>query len=409
MQYVAILSSDNAGGVRAIAPLIRQMGYSPLLISDQDDDLNSNLCDRHFVVDWNLPNTVLARKLKESLPVGTDSIHGVVNLLEPLAEKVATIPTTHHSSPGSQNLRFLTRKDLFRSKMREMGVSILTSHSGTAEEILSQRVSYPVVAKPVEHSGGSFYVRKVESHEELSAFLSLLTNTLGANTLILVEEYFRGSEFSIDGYLQNGLFHTILAAEKPDHDDSLLHDSGLIVMPPQSSLVKEAVSIASIILRDVGNALELNNIWFHAEFRVNAIGRIEIIEINPRPGGRLFAKAAEVVSGLNPLKIVLSMAVDQEVDISSQIDISPPPVMGHVSVEHFQEGVLEVAEDAIEEISNHPHVLFSSILSPYRVSNLERENFFCDILIEGEDMASLDETYLELTHIIDRGSKTVDS
>ncbi|GAA1472803.1 hypothetical protein GCM10009621_10150 [Corynebacterium felinum] len=409
MQYVAILSSDNAGGVRAFAPLIRQLGYCPLLISDQDDDLNSSLCDRHLVVNWNTPNPVLTKEIKEALPFEAGSIYGVVNLLEPLAEKVVAIPTAHQSSATCENLNFLTRKDLFRSKMRELGVSNLSSHSGTEEEILTREINYPVVAKPAAQSGGSFYVRKVENDEELSEFLSLLTGRLGANTLILVEEYFRGHEFSIDGYLQNGFFHTILAAEKPDHDDSLLHDSGLIVMPPQNPLVKEAVSAASFILRDVGNALGINNMWFHAEFRVNSAGKIEIIEINPRPGGRLFAKAAEVVSGLDPLKIVLSMAVNQKVDIPSQSNSSNAFLMGHVSIERFEEGVFEVDEDAIEEINKHPHVLFSSILSPYRVSNLERENFFCDILIEGEDMASLKESYLKITNIINKGSRKVGS
>ena len=106
-----------------------------------------------------------------------------------------------------------------------------------------------------------------------------------------IEEYIPGSEYALEGLLENGTLRTLAIFDKPDPLDGPFFEETIYVTPSRPTpatqrQIEEAVAAAAA-------ALGLHHGPIHAECRVNGRG-VFVLEVAARPIGGLCAKALRI-------------------------------------------------------------------------------------------------------------------
>jgi len=171
-------------------------------------------------------------------------------------------------------------------------------------------VGLPAVLKPVggAGSGGVYVIR--EEHEVLPALASLRNMMTRSNKTfgyfpgeLIVEGYLRGPQYSIEGYVQNGVTNVISATEKFVAEDTI--EVGHLV--PARVDCEDFASIISLSKLSV-DALNLSDCLFHLEVSKTS-QRFEIIEMNARMGGGCIAThLIPVALGIDMVQVMCNIA-----------------------------------------------------------------------------------------------------
>ncbi|MFE7465948.1 acetyl-CoA carboxylase biotin carboxylase subunit family protein [Streptomyces sp. NPDC057499] len=386
---VLIYSKRFEGGVRLVSRMLSDMGRRPVLVSDEPEDVNRDHCAAHVVVDWekaSLAELVAAVEAAGVVPTA------VVNFVESLISwQVRT--ARHYGLVGGEDGReVLLSKARVRAAMADRGLSALPFVAGTVASLDVDAVtSYPVIVKPDQDSGGSRLVRRADDAAELRACLQELADSVDPETDAIVEEYIDGVEFSVDGPVLEGRFHPLFEVEKTEHDNLRNHDAGLLVSPPPSALVRQAVRELAERVGVLYASLGVKSSWLHVEGRVRADGTCELVEINPRPGGRMYRAATQRACGVDPIDMSVRMALGESLD-GALAGATPggTELLAMLPFEADSVGAL-VSATSVEELKRIPGVVDGYLFEDFRVVTMDRENFFAEAMITADSVAGLHE------------------
>ncbi|MFD5146103.1 acetyl-CoA carboxylase biotin carboxylase subunit family protein [Streptomyces sp. NPDC058401] len=389
---VLVLSKREAGGVGLIGTQLRRLGLRPVLVSALPDDRYRAYCDEHVLLDWDTESLEdLLLRLKER---GIEPV-AVVNLVEPLIPWQIALAEQFGLPGASSGLAVLLSKLLVRRQMRESGLSPMRFTGGPAARLTEDELAeggptfFPAIAKPSQDSGGSRWVRRVDSPEELAAYQRELTEAGLSAMEIVVEEYLEGTEFSVDGPVLRGGFTPLFVVEKPFHDEQRHHDSGIRVSPPQNARVAAAVGAFGPVLDALCTDLGLDRCWLHVEGRVLRDGTVGLIEINPRPGGGMYQSATIRTCGIDPVGTAVLMALPGfDPGTLGSVRRSTETV-GLLDIETTRTGRVRV-ETPEAELKALPGVL-DCYLDEDDFTSAHEENFFAGFLLGGEDLPELQE------------------
>jgi biotin carboxylase len=191
-------------------------------------------------------------------------------------------------------------KRLMRERMRDRGlpspwfIEFALDDDWAAH---APRVRYPCVAKPLALSG-SRGVMRADDEAGLAAAVDRLRRLLNAPDIrserspahdgAILEEFIDGTEFALEGIMNDGVLHTLALFDKPDPLDGPFFEETLYVTPSvHSGAVQRAVEEAVVA---AVRALGLHHGPIHAECRVGDRGAI-VLEVAARPIGGLCARA----------------------------------------------------------------------------------------------------------------------
>ncbi|MGC5033272.1 ATP-grasp domain-containing protein [Micromonospora sp. DT229] len=183
-------------------------------------------------------------------------------------------------------------KHLMRQAVTDAAVdqpaAVLVTEPGEAEAAVT-KVGLPCVVKPVNQSG-SLFVRRVDTLDEAVAAIDRIRNPastyLDRRTLpvALVEEYVRGPEFSVEGYVHDGMAHVLGITEKVLGAEPWFVEVGHVV--PADLPDGRAAEVTAYVRRVIA-ALGLGLGPFHAEVRLADRGPL-LMELAARlPGDRI--------------------------------------------------------------------------------------------------------------------------
>lgn len=382
MKSVLILSKwSNSSSVALAVEQVRARGQRPVLISPFADDRNRDKCDDHVLLDWDgedLPTLTTRLDQREIVPVA------VVNLVEPLIPWQIAI-AAHYGLPGAEAARnVLLSKTLVRERMRDQGLSAIR-FCGNPDEV----DFFPAIVKPARESAASWLVRRANNRDDLVAYQQLLTDLGVADTELIVEEFLPGTEFSVDGPVVDGRFHPILAVERPEHDDIRHHNAGVQIRPPQIDHVREGVRALSEMIGKFCADLRIDQLWVHAEGRVDEHGRTELIEINPRPAGGMYSPVIRELSGIDPMDAFVAMALGEfTLTMEHQDPLRERPLFCLYDVEAEELGTVEITTTA-DDLRALPGVLDAEVTDGYRITSLEKENFFIRFVLTADSVDEL--------------------
>ena len=142
---------------------------------------------------------------------------------------------------------------------------------------------FPLVLKPIDQSG-SVHVSKVNSQEELeTAYAAMTADTWtemekGIGCVAIAESYISGTEYSVEGFVSDGVMQIISVTEKTTTEPPYFVEIRHIVGPGLGGN-----AICDYMLQ-VMSALDLNLGVFHAEIKVDEDGPV-LIEIAGRLAG----------------------------------------------------------------------------------------------------------------------------
>lgn len=386
-QYVAIFSKDNAGGVRSLAPRIRRSGAYPLLITDQDQDLNSGLVEATFRVSWENKPSTIADQLIAWAQAMHFNIVGVVNLLDPLFAWSQCFEDRLQGRISSDSAFLdLADKSAVRNALCELCLSSVYNAKGKPSELSNQlkQFPYPVVIKPSRDSGGSLLVQKCANQIEAQNSLKNISEVLGEKPTI-VEGYISGQEYSIDCIYVQGEIIPVFVVEKTGEKSMDMHDPNLLISRTISEDKNNVSSLIMDKLEILSRSIRLPDKWLHVEYRIDGRGVPEIIEINPRPGGGVYCDAIEYLYGVNPLDILIQIALGTDENAFAVFKRSSKnSVVGLLHREENIAGYYTVEPELFDELEALQWVIKSDILTPYQVQDSYRENIFIDIAFSGD-------------------------
>jgi hypothetical protein len=381
---VLIFSTRQVGGVRVVAERVRALAMRPVLVSDLVEDRGSAFCDAHVVVNWDGDATSVVRAIDAAgvMPAG------LVNFVEPLIGHQCDLLKHYRLGGAPAALRVFASKLAVRRAMAEAALSSLHFTGGPLGGLTANEVgTFPAVVKPSRDSGASRGVHRADDPATFDAAVAALREQLPDDTEMVVEDFLDGVESSLDGPVLDGVFHPVLHVEKNDHDDVRLHDAGMLTTPPTTRRARAAGPVIADLVGGLCRRLQVDGVWLHVEARTAADGTTEIIEINPRVGGRLYRSTTRHVTGVDPIDTAVRLAVPRLSRKPPRFE-RRPGVCGMLVFEATRLGRVEFAVD-LTAVTSLPGVVDAYLVDGYRVTTLDQENNVAEVLIEGADLAEL--------------------
>ncbi|ALN83639.1 carbamoyl-phosphate synthase L chain, ATP binding domain protein [Lysobacter capsici] len=243
----------------------------------------------------------------------------------------------------SANVVMERRKDQVREAIERAGLpnpefAVTASWDETRRE--AQRIGYPLIVKPTDLASSAF-VRLIHDEGELRQSFDALEQfprnfrDQARVPLLLLEEYMRGEEVSVEACTYRGRTTVIGITDKSVTGFPYFIEDGHMfpakLDPAQATAIEALVCGA---LEAVGHDHGVS----HTEVKLTANGP-RIVEINPRPGGNYIAELIQRVTGIDLLDAQIELALGREPDLtrkptgvaSAAIKFLVPPRGGHVA------------------------------------------------------------------------------
>ncbi|MFI2363772.1 ATP-grasp domain-containing protein [Promicromonospora sp. NPDC019610] len=238
------------------------------------------------------------------------------------------LPAVAHVAEGlglpgapAEVLRTATRKHLVRHALAAGGVpDVPFAVAATWDQARKTAASlgYPLVVKPVDMNSGTA-VRKVVDEAGLAVAFAEATgperNTRdqALERLALLERVVEGPEYSVESVTRDGVTRVLgitakSVAEPGVEAGSGFVESGHLFPAPLTPGEREAIEAHVVgVLAAVG----LTHGISHTEVRLTAAGP-RLIELNPRQGGGYIFELVRLVTGFNPLRVLVDLALGRE-------------------------------------------------------------------------------------------------
>lgn len=187
-----------------------------------------------------------------------------------------------------------------REALRSAGAPVphfFAFNRNESTDTVMERAKFPCVLKPLCLAASQGVIRANNENEfrgavsRISALLDSPEIQVGGEEdldQLLVENYIRGKEVAIEGWIEKGRLEVLAIFDKPEPLEGPYFEETIYVTP--SRLSKEQQNLLYECAANSMRALGLTHGPIHAEFRVNEDGPW-ILEIAPRPIGGLCSRA----------------------------------------------------------------------------------------------------------------------
>jgi biotin carboxylase len=319
MKTLLIVSTASPEVLRAA----NRLGLRVLLMYDDkltcDDDLihHQIWCDPHDIK--SVQETLL--QLEPLKP-----IHGILTTDEravltgaKLAEALG-LPSHPYSAVYAARNKFEMRRRLTESRIPcpRFGIARTLAE---AEHLASERVRFPLVLKPLFGMVSQGVVR-ANDDKELKEWFPEVKRIAGLHgyfvkndpyrDFILMEEYMKGEEISLDGIASRNQIQWVDIFDKPNPLEGPTFEETILVTPSNKPPeVREAVLA---MVEQSARALGLCHGPIHAELRLTASGP-RILEIAARPIGGMCGTAYNYCIGSDYYEIVVRNALGDPVTV----------------------------------------------------------------------------------------------
>ncbi|HET9381546.1 MAG TPA: ATP-grasp domain-containing protein [Streptomyces sp.] len=297
------------------------------------------LCDaeptweKRYITGWTLVDTLdpaamtaAAREL-----TGAGAPQGVLCWDEIRMEQTARVQQAL-GLPGSPPEAVARCRDKHRTRTAlaearvPQAASVLVSSPAEAHQA-AEHIGYPVICKP-RALGASFGVSAVETPDGLAAGFAEARGATEDGVPyfeagVLIEEYLRGEEISVDSAVVGGEVVPMFVARKISGFDPYFEEVGHSVDAADPLLTDPALlEVLAGAHRAVGYTTGVT----HTELRLTADGP-KVIEINSRLGGDLIPRVGLLATGVDPGAVAVAVATGRP--------LPERPATGRTAAVHF--------------------------------------------------------------------------
>jgi len=295
-------------------PLIktaRRMGLYTIVVSIPGDYLGFSLADKVYYLDTRDREGILKAAREEKIDgICTSGTDVAVSSIGYVCEQMGLTGIPLKAAET------VTDKALMKEAFLAGGVAAAKGvRAYTLEEArrAAERIGYPVVVKRVDSSGsrGISVVRKPSKIEE--AFLHAKDRS--SRDYVLVEEYLKGVEIGVDGFVQDGKL-VFLAA----HDKFIYQGDNITVPVGHAFPYRCSKAVEEEIARQMQRAVtatEINCCSVNADVFVDG-GNVYIIEIGGRTGATCIPELISICYGFDFYEKMIRSALGEKVDFSCE-------------------------------------------------------------------------------------------
>lgn len=224
------------------------------------------------------------------------------------------LPGTDPESAGRCRDKHLTRNALAANGVPQP-VSVLVGALDEAGET-AKSIGYPVIVKP-RALGASYGVSLAHDETQLPAAFAHAESAREDGVPVfergvLIEEYMRGPEVSIDAAWVKGRMFPLYLARKVTGFYPHFEEVGHVV-DANDALLQDGTFLG--VLNSAHRAVGFDTGITHTELRLTSDGP-KIVEINGRLGGDMIPYVGWVASGISPGKVAVEVASGQLPDVS---------------------------------------------------------------------------------------------
>ncbi|WP_405836769.1 ATP-grasp domain-containing protein [Streptomyces platensis] len=311
-----ILVVEAVSGGATLVKTAHALGIPAVLASHDADDRRVSdelraLVEQVLVVDTNDQAALerAAKQLHATTPV-TAVLPGC-DVYVPAAARVAAALGLPGLPPDSVDA--VRDKALMRRRTAAAGLRVPRHAEVTDAAQLpaaATHTGFPCVLKPADESG-SIHVSRADDLDQLTAaYARLCTDErldLGRplSGRALVEEYVAGDEYSVEGYVLDGVVHTVALTRKLLGPEPDFVEWGHLT---PAELDPDTTAKLFAYTREVAAALNVAVGLFHCELRLSADEPV-LIELGARLPGDHIADLVELSTGLSLPRVALAAAL----------------------------------------------------------------------------------------------------
>ncbi|MCQ4081084.1 ATP-grasp domain-containing protein [Streptomyces sp. RB6PN25] len=234
-------------------------------------------------------------------------------LLETTAQVARRLGLAHMSPQAARRCRdkLATRRLLDAAGVPSAGFRHVHTHAEALQA--AEQLGYPVVVKP-RALAGSIGVTLAADEDELVRAVDQATGSTfpGISSLsgVIVEEFLRGPEISVDSAVLDGEVRIVNVAHKRLGFAPYFEEIGHLVAPwRHQPWADELRSVVTSAHRTLGIRTGLT----HAELRLTSVGP-RIVEVNGRLGGDFIPLLGTLATGVDPVAAAIDIALDTAPD-----------------------------------------------------------------------------------------------
>ncbi len=291
----------------------RHMAVDLHLACDQPPVLAGPAHGRPLQIDFADLDGAVKTLTEHTAQAAFDALLGVDELTCGIAARAAKASGIAHNPPGAVTTAH--NKYLFRQHLRDGGHRCpgfeLIAPADNLNSLAARR-TYPCVLKPLQLSASRGVLRADTAGDFLAAahrINTLLRNTPGQPREFLVEDYIPGSEFALEGLLENGRLRMLALFDKPDPLHGPVFEESIYVTPSRLPRVRQQQLFETTAR--VCASLGLHNGPVHAELRLNCAGAW-IIELATRCIGGRCSSAVSFGNGVLLEELILRNALGEQ-------------------------------------------------------------------------------------------------
>lgn len=307
--WFVLVESNTTGSGRLFAACARRMGLRPVLLARDPGRypyVEADGLDRR-VVDTTDLDALLATCADLDGPAG--HVVGVTSSSEysiGIAAEVAAALGRPHPDPAA--IRTCRDKGAQRARLRAAGLptpGFAVARTADEAAAVAAGIGLPVVVKPVAGSG-SIATRLCADLGEVRAAASAVLDAdpaalaLPPQGAVLVEEYLRGAEYSVETLDEHAIGVTRKYLGPEPHFVEVGHD----FPAPADERAAEPLRAAAV---DALRALGLGWGAAHVELRDTPAGP-RIVEVNPRLAGGMIPRMVQEALGIDMIAYVVARA-----------------------------------------------------------------------------------------------------
>ncbi|WP_126456659.1 ATP-grasp domain-containing protein [Sulfuriflexus mobilis] len=266
-------------------------------------------------IDFNDPDAAIALLHSVHLATPFDAVMGSDDHSVELASQVAEALGLPHNPPGAAAIA--RRKDKARACLQSAGVRVpahfqLDLHHSLAGQI--NAVRYPCVLKPLAMSASRGVIRVDDEEGLLKAAArieTLLRDTKDEEEgrYVLVEDYIEGLEVAYEGMLDKGLLQQLALFDKPDALQGPYFEETYYITPSRHEIALQQAAHETVAAACQAYGLQQGPV--HAELRMDAEGKLWVMEVAARTIGGECARLVELATGQRLETLVIAQALGQ--------------------------------------------------------------------------------------------------
>lgn len=177
-----------------------------------------------------------------------------------------------------------------------------------------------VITKPSKGSG-SRLVKKLKL-QELQEFVTVNQDKHHADESILVQEYIKGKELTVDGFVYKGQTYILAISEEKRNPEICENVSYELEFPPQfiNKIKDQILGLSKQIATEIG----IQYGPFHLELLINSNDELYLIDFSLRGGGfKLFTDIIKRTSGIDVLKEYILSVMGNEISLNQPSKFDP--------------------------------------------------------------------------------------